>query len=319
MDSTSSHSSCVLESKELRCLAGDEAVSVLKCIICWEFYVDPVVLACGHTFCFRCLFQMAMHAKQNNCRVPVHTIFIGCPNCRRPIYISAILSHKLTHNYPLASFLESLRQRQLPKVDMVTRETNTEPPEPTKPEKEEENIYEESEANRNQYDYDEQKLNVLTSNLDLVLRTLTATNSVLGDLSCAPENQHLPDFHIGSEVQSNQRRSRRRPRASRPPACRHDRSIDELCSSLQRANFGVEPESEGTEYHPSIHVPNTSIPVSSLFGGSREPFVSGVPETTLQDPAILSFAIDSQQNPNIHTGDHFPPVGLYTFPGFGQV
>lgn len=156
-----------------------------------------------------------------------------------------------------------------------------------------------------------------------MLRTLTATNSVLGDLSRSPENQQLADFPISSGVPFSQRRGRRRPQSHRPRASRQDRSIDDLCSSLQRANFGVESESEDSEYQPtyrpSIHDQNTSIPASSLFGGSREPFVSGVPETTLQDPAILSFAIDSQQSTNFHRGDHFPPFGLYAFPGFGQV
>ena len=50
--------------------AADEEVIVfaepppadLKCSICLELFKDPLITACGHTFCSRCLFDIQVCA-----------------------------------------------------------------------------------------------------------------------------------------------------------------------------------------------------------------------------------------------------------------
>ena len=51
--------------------AADEEVIVfaepppadLKCSICLELFKDPLITACGHTFCSRCLFDIQVCAR----------------------------------------------------------------------------------------------------------------------------------------------------------------------------------------------------------------------------------------------------------------
>ncbi|ESO84320.1 hypothetical protein LOTGIDRAFT_168764 [Lottia gigantea] len=106
---------------------GEDVLQVLKCGICLEFYDNPVVLPCGHTFCYNCLLQMGKHANRNK-KVPVHDLTIGCPNCRCPIFVVALLQRDVTLNYPIQSLIDGLKGRKNTKnkSKMVDEGTNTE-------------------------------------------------------------------------------------------------------------------------------------------------------------------------------------------------
>ncbi|XP_041348743.1 postreplication repair E3 ubiquitin-protein ligase rad18-like [Gigantopelta aegis] len=117
MDDTNS----LLFSWKLPELIGEDTVQILKCGICLEYFDSPVVLPCGHTFCFNCLLEMGKHAKRNKPQINVHDLTIGCPNCRCPIYVIALIQRDVTLNYPMSSVIEALRSKSMPKmVDVST-------------------------------------------------------------------------------------------------------------------------------------------------------------------------------------------------------
>jgi len=55
----------------------------LSCPICIEFLSEPLLLACGHSFCRVCLLQSSFLAPDGR----------HCPNCRRPIELKDPASH----------------------------------------------------------------------------------------------------------------------------------------------------------------------------------------------------------------------------------
>ncbi|XP_005093495.1 alpha-protein kinase 1 [Aplysia californica] len=107
----------------LRVLGGD-AMQILRCGICMEFFDIPIVLPCGHTFCLHCLTEMCRHASRNCVLSPLKDLRIGCPNCRVLIYASPILERNVTCNFIIQSLLECLRVRKY--GTPVTQGVNTE-------------------------------------------------------------------------------------------------------------------------------------------------------------------------------------------------
>ncbi|CAF4221692.1 unnamed protein product, partial [Adineta steineri] len=39
---------------------------LVKCPICLDYYNDPRLLPCSHTFCFTCITQLANHRTKND-------------------------------------------------------------------------------------------------------------------------------------------------------------------------------------------------------------------------------------------------------------
>ncbi|KAH9518927.1 hypothetical protein Btru_008672 [Bulinus truncatus] len=105
-------SDCLLYSDQLFRVLGGDAMQILRCGICMEFFDVPIVLPCGHTFCLQCLTEMCKHASRNCVLSPLKDLRIGCPNCRVLIYASPILERNVTCNFIIQSFLECLRSRE---------------------------------------------------------------------------------------------------------------------------------------------------------------------------------------------------------------
>ncbi|CAL1536981.1 unnamed protein product [Lymnaea stagnalis] len=105
-------SDSLLHSDQLFRVLGGDAMQILRCGICMEFFDVPIVLPCGHTFCLQCLTEMCKHASRNCVLSPLKDLRIGCPNCRVLIYASPILERNVTCNFIIQSFLECLRARE---------------------------------------------------------------------------------------------------------------------------------------------------------------------------------------------------------------
>ncbi|XP_036427307.1 E3 ubiquitin-protein ligase RNF135 [Colossoma macropomum] len=65
-------------------------VNSLKCSICFELFVEPVTLACGHNYCYKCIESHLVRGKRN------------CPQCR----FSLPAQHKLRKNVALSNILD---------------------------------------------------------------------------------------------------------------------------------------------------------------------------------------------------------------------
>ncbi|BFZ08144.1 hypothetical protein BsWGS_11183 [Bradybaena similaris] len=104
-------SDSLLYSDQLFRVLGGDAMQILRCGICMEFFDVPIVLPCGHTFCLHCLTEMCKHASRNCVLSPLKDLRIGCPNCRVLIYVSPILERNVTCNFIIQSLIECLRSR----------------------------------------------------------------------------------------------------------------------------------------------------------------------------------------------------------------
>lgn len=108
---TSSHDN-LLNSDLLAKILGTDAMQMLRCGVCLEFFDNPTVLPCGHTFCFDCLADMCRQAA-TSCVPPVRTraVRVACPACRVLIYAAPILEQNVTCNVALRGLLACLRAR----------------------------------------------------------------------------------------------------------------------------------------------------------------------------------------------------------------
>ncbi|KAM5170142.1 E3 ubiquitin-protein ligase TRIM62-like [Mantella aurantiaca] len=55
-------------------MASSDLREELKCPICWEIYIDPVSLKCGHSFCQDCITRQLITQKGSGC--------YSCPQCK---------------------------------------------------------------------------------------------------------------------------------------------------------------------------------------------------------------------------------------------
>lgn len=99
---------------------GDREVpDDLKCIICMEIFINPVVLSCGHSFCRMCVEDMLRDKP-------------ACPVCRAPTLFGA---SNMLQNFTLKNLIEKdfqdLLQKRLASESEIPREINKE--EPTAP------------------------------------------------------------------------------------------------------------------------------------------------------------------------------------------
>ena len=67
----------------------------MECVVCFEAYVDPRFLDCGHTFCFECIKSLAKG------------LTVTCPTCRTEETFHNL--SELKKNYQLAALLEDLK------------------------------------------------------------------------------------------------------------------------------------------------------------------------------------------------------------------
>jgi len=78
--------------------------SAIVCPICYQVYDEPKLLNCGHTFCLKCIRELARLAEVE----PRDMIFtvpkFACPECRTMIPVSA--SETLRTNYRLADVIQ---------------------------------------------------------------------------------------------------------------------------------------------------------------------------------------------------------------------
>ena len=77
-----------------------ELKAITECSICTETFQDPRILPCIHTFCLRCMQQMA---KQGN-KKPGDKL--SCPICRKEITVTDDEAMGLQKNFFMARLIE---------------------------------------------------------------------------------------------------------------------------------------------------------------------------------------------------------------------
>lgn len=68
----------------------------LRCTICFGYFREPHTLACGHTFCRRCLKRLAEIAKDDNPDVRLRRLSLSCPECRHPFPAKPVFSERVS-------------------------------------------------------------------------------------------------------------------------------------------------------------------------------------------------------------------------------
>ncbi|KAM5299792.1 E3 ubiquitin-protein ligase TRIM58 [Ctenodactylus gundi] len=79
--------------------SGDGLREEARCAVCLDLLRDPVSVACGHSFCRRCVAELCAHAD----RAPGRPL--ACPQCRGPFLPEAVRP-----NPQLAGLVERVRQ-----------------------------------------------------------------------------------------------------------------------------------------------------------------------------------------------------------------
>ncbi|KAK3102936.1 hypothetical protein FSP39_015095 [Pinctada imbricata] len=112
---------------EIEDTVGTELVNLLKCNICWEFFTEPTILPCGHTFCYTCLQEIGRHTIKNAKALlhnPKIVINIYCPNCRWAVPYKDVQLKKngVRFNFALNSVKDHIKEI---KVDASTNTETT--------------------------------------------------------------------------------------------------------------------------------------------------------------------------------------------------
>ncbi|XP_060608447.1 tripartite motif containing 13-like [Ruditapes philippinarum] len=77
----------------------------LKCPVCWDYFVKPHTLLCGHTFCLRCLQNLARIVRAAKHRIPLDRLRFRCPSCRRLSLARPIIRRKAAINYAIREIM----------------------------------------------------------------------------------------------------------------------------------------------------------------------------------------------------------------------
>lgn len=104
-------------------IIGSDVIGLLKCNICWDFFTEPTILPCGHTFCMGCLNEIGRHRVKNAKPAVSCDVTILCPNCRHGVMLDDVnnLKNGVRLNYALSSIKETLTNSQsVPKADAAT-------------------------------------------------------------------------------------------------------------------------------------------------------------------------------------------------------
>ena len=76
-----------IEGKIMASINEEKLVKVLECAICLDLYEEPKVLPCQHTYCRKCLEQLAF----GDGRIRR----VNCPECRRVIKVRLKTMYKI--------------------------------------------------------------------------------------------------------------------------------------------------------------------------------------------------------------------------------
>uniref|UniRef100_A0A8R1DHF8 RING-type domain-containing protein n=1 Tax=Caenorhabditis japonica TaxID=281687 RepID=A0A8R1DHF8_CAEJA len=80
-------------------------LETLRCAVCLNIYQGiPQTLTCGHSFCLRCIEEVAHSELLNDPRELNRNTF-HCPICRKRVHMS-----KVVQNYTLKAVLESINE-----------------------------------------------------------------------------------------------------------------------------------------------------------------------------------------------------------------
>ncbi|XP_078719000.1 E3 ubiquitin/ISG15 ligase TRIM25-like [Lampetra fluviatilis] len=81
----------------------DQLENELTCPICFQYYRDPVILHCKHSFCRECILKTWEHGPSN------------CPHCRMSFFFMdrQEMEQKLEKNFQLANIVESFASLKL--------------------------------------------------------------------------------------------------------------------------------------------------------------------------------------------------------------
>ncbi|CAA91457.2 RING-type domain-containing protein [Caenorhabditis elegans] len=80
-------------------------VETLRCAVCLNIFQGiPQTLTCGHSFCHRCIEEVAHSEVMNDTREPNRNSF-HCPICRKRVSMS-----KVIQNYTLKNVLDSINE-----------------------------------------------------------------------------------------------------------------------------------------------------------------------------------------------------------------
>lgn len=261
--STPTVNDSLLTSTLLKNFLGEDVVGLFKCGICWEFYSTPVVLPCGHTFCYNCLLEMGRHAKANKAYIPLQDLLVNCPNCRQPIFVVALMARQITLNYPMTSLLEALKGIKIPgRREMGT---NTEPP----PAKAIESDSHSDVVDTHGY-YDKSKIDDMVSDLDDLFKSFRFEHSVLTD--CRDEVEEIRrNFNRGNIAAVDMAITRDQERNNQ---------------NRKRERKQVWQQSYDQNQAPSSFV----VPIQQETTPTRE-YGKSQRNTPYADPAIVSFAV----------------------------
>lgn len=84
-------------------IVQDLSENLLQCSICLEYYNDPRVLPCLHSFCLPCLKSLEGSRKFQP---------LNCPSCRRNVHLPAAGVSGLQKNFLLVDLMERLKLDQ---------------------------------------------------------------------------------------------------------------------------------------------------------------------------------------------------------------
>lgn len=153
-------------------LLGKDLVNLLKCSICLDYFTEPTILPCGHTFCFTCLKNIGEY--QIRSAGPLLkdklSLAIACPSCRSNVLYGQIVQREksvVKCNYALSAIIESLKtledknpeKIQCTHVKRVEQSTNTDT-----------------------VAYTKERMKVIEKNVDSVLQAVRMKGSIISDV-----------------------------------------------------------------------------------------------------------------------------------------
>lgn len=104
----------------------------LNCTICYETLCLPITLACQHTYCKLCIYNMQVASKN---RIGVSNNFVKCPTCRRESTVDYS-----THNYAMYDFIKTMdktvieREEKINEIISKTKQNSKSPRKQREPE-----------------------------------------------------------------------------------------------------------------------------------------------------------------------------------------
>ncbi|KAL4227198.1 hypothetical protein ACF0H5_015171 [Mactra antiquata] len=95
-------------------------VEGLKCPVCWDYFEKPHTLGCGHTFCLRCLQNLARITRSSKTRTPLDRLRMCCPACRKRTLVRPILKRRASLNYAMKQIISDWQESPLSSGQLVS-------------------------------------------------------------------------------------------------------------------------------------------------------------------------------------------------------